>query len=61
MALTAAIFAATIAVIVALTRMAVQGANKRREAVALLLAFPAEAPRVWHQLPLAGVLVHAGP
>lgn len=25
------------------------------------LAFPREAPQVWHQLQLAGILVHPGP
>jgi hypothetical protein len=85
------------ALIVGLTRLAVQGANKRRAAVARLLAnpqllqrvwyvqreynthhevllrgrdqdgkevtlaFPAEAPQVWHQLQLAGILVHPEP
>lgn len=92
-----ALLAGTVAAIFALTRMAVQSANKRREAVAKLLenpqnlqrvwyvqreynthhevlirgrdsegkevtlAFPAEAPQVWHQLQLAGILVHPTP
>jgi cystathionine beta-lyase/cystathionine gamma-synthase len=97
LALVAAMFAGAVALIFALTRMAVHSANRRREAVARLLAnpqllqrvwyvqreynthhevllrgrdqngqevtlaFPAEAPHVWHQLQLAGVLVHAEP
>jgi len=95
--LAAALFAAVVALIFGLTRLAVKGANKRREAVVNLLAnpqmlqrvwyvqreynthhevllrgrdqngkevtlaFPAEAPQVWHQLQLAGVLVHPEP
>lgn len=97
LALVAVMFAGTLALIVTLTRVAVHSANRRREAVAQLLAnpqllqrvwyvqreynthhevlirgrdqdgkevtlaFPAEAPHVWHQLQMAGVLVHAEP
>lgn len=97
LALAALLFVGTVALIFGLTRLAVQGANKRRAAVARLLAnpqllqrvwyvqreynthhevlirgrdqdgkeitlaFPAEAPQVWHQLQLAGILVHPEP
>jgi hypothetical protein len=94
----AVVFASsTVAVIIALTRSAVQSANERRAAVGRLLtnpqllqrvwfvqreynshhevmlyardvegkqvklALPGEAPKVWHQLQRAGIMVHPEP